>query len=227
MPKTRAKLAMRWYNDPGRLQFDVYAGTPRAEWFQFLSAPGTTAIRIQAQGKVEAWIDGDPMKDKGNGRFEASLAVPEAAIVTLRILPRSGYCGGAVIPEPVIVETGSGIMPLGDWSKAGVLDNYSGGVRYQTSVELTEAETGGKMELDLGSVVATAEVHVNGKKAGIRVAPPWRVDVTGLLKTGKNSIEVLVYNTLSNHYQTIPSNYRGSPTSGLMGPVRLIQLPPK
>jgi hypothetical protein len=32
---------------------------------------------------------------------------------------------------------------------------------------------------------------------------------------------VLVYNTLSNHYQTIPSNYRGSPVSGLMGPVHL------
>jgi hypothetical protein len=68
-------------------------------------------------------------------------------------------------------------------------------------------------------VIATAEVLVNGKTAGVRVASPWRVEATGLLKAGENTIEVLVYNTLANHYQTIPSNYRGNPVSGLIGPV--------
>ena len=65
-------------------------------------------------------------------------------------------------------------------------------------------------------------MHVNGKQVGVRVAPPWRVDLTGFLKRGDNAIEVLVYNTLANHYQTIPSNYRGKPISGLLGPVRLL-----
>ncbi|MHC4199257.1 MAG: hypothetical protein ACYSU0_04640, partial [Planctomycetota bacterium] len=41
-------------------------------------------------------------------------------------------------------------------------------------------------------------------------------------KTGENTLEVLVYNTLANHYQTIPSRYRGKPLSGLLGPVRLL-----
>jgi hypothetical protein len=31
----------------------------------------------------------------------------------------------------------------------------------------------------------------------------------------------LVFNTLANHYQTIPTRYRGSTKSGLLGPVRL------
>ena len=44
----------------------------------------------------------------------------------------------------------------------------------------------------------------------------------GLLCEGENTIEVLVYNTLANHFQTIPSRYRGSPESGLLGPVRLV-----
>ena len=39
---------------------------------------------------------------------------------------------------------------------------------------------------------------------------------------GENTLEVLVYNTLANHYQTIPSRYRGNPASGLIGPVRLL-----
>jgi hypothetical protein len=71
-------------------------------------------------------------------------------------------------------------------------------------------------------VVATAEVHVNGSRIGVRVAPPWRLNVTGLMKPGNNRLEVLVYSTLANHYQTIPSRYRGKPEAGLFGPVRLL-----
>jgi hypothetical protein len=29
--------------------------------------------------------------------------------------------------------------------------------------------------------------------------------------------------TLANHYQTIPSQYRGDPKAGLIGPVRLLK----
>jgi hypothetical protein len=94
-------------------------------------------------------------------------------------------------------------------------------VRYSTVFRLTEEEAKDKVELDLGSVTATAEVHVNGQKLAVLVAPPWKTDLTGFLTSGDNKLEILVYNTLANHYQTIPSNYRGSPVSGLMGPVRL------
>ena len=70
-------------------------------------------------------------------------------------------------------------------------------------------------------MVATAEVRVNGQLAGIRVAPPWRVDISKQVRAGENRIEVLVFNTLANHYLTIPTRYRGSTKSGLLGPVRL------
>jgi hypothetical protein len=220
-PKNRRKLAMRWHNDPGVIPFDIYAGDQAPEWFRFVSAPGTTAIRVQALGDVQAWIDGEPMKNIGNGRFESKKPVNRAAVVALRIVPRTGYSGGALIPDPIKVETGAGVMALGDWSQEGILENYSGGVRYRTVIRLGESETGRKVELDLGKVIATAEVHVNGKKVGVRVAPPWRLDITGFLKTGENTLEILVYNTLANHYQTIPSRYRGSPASGLFGPVQI------
>ena len=75
--------------------------------------------------------------------------------------------------------------------------------------------------LDLGKVVATAEVRGNGQTAGVRVAPPWRVDISKQVQSGENRIEVLVFNTLANHYLTIPTRYRGESTSGLLGPVTL------
>jgi hypothetical protein len=220
-PAGKQRLAMRWSHDPGIIRFDPYAGEKRAEWFRFVTAPGTESIRLDAKGRVQAWINGEPMTANEGGVFVANRPVERASVVALRVMPETGYSGGGVIPEPVLVKTGTGTMPLGDWSTLGILHNYSGGVCYRTNITLTGAEAAAHSELDLGRVVATAEVHINGKKAGVRVAPPWKLDVSGLLRAGENTVEVLVYSTLSNHYQTIPSRYRGKPEAGLFGPVRL------
>jgi len=72
-------------------------------------------------------------------------------------------------------------------------------------------------------VVATAEVKINGLSAGILVAAPWELDISEFVKSGDNRIEVLVYNTLTNHFKTIPTEYNTDKTqkSGLLGPVQL------
>lgn len=224
LPVKQEPLSMKWYGDEGVIPFDVTAGKRTAEWFRFTTAPGTSAIHVQALGTVEAWIDGEPMKAEKEGRFVASKVPVTAVVVALRIQPeRAGLSGGGLIPEPVTVQTnGSGVMSPGDWSKIGILNNYSGGVRYRTSMTLTDAEAKAPVTLDLGSVAGTSEIILNGKKVGVRVAPPWKQELTGFLKTGENTIEVLVYNTLANHFQTIPSRYRGNPISGLLGPVQVI-----
>ena len=80
------------------------------------------------------------------------------------------------------------------------------------------------MTLDIGNVAETAEVRVNGKSAGVRIAPPWRFDITRLVEPGDNSLEVLVSNTLANHYSVgIPTQYvyEGQTVSGLLGPVKI------
>jgi hypothetical protein len=41
------------------------------------------------------------------------------------------------------------------------------------------------------------------------------------VRPGENKVEILVCNTLANHYVTVPTHYRGSTASGLLGPVRL------
>jgi len=224
LPTAPQTLAMKWYKDPGVIPFDVHAGARSAEWFRFLSAPGTTAIRCQTPvDGIDAWIDGEPMIDQGDGRFVPRSAAKEPAVIALRLSPETGQSGGAAIPEAITIETsGQGTMPLGDWSKMGILNNYSGGVRYRRTVQLGPADVERISHLELGKVVATAEVWINGRKVGVRVAPPWKLDVGGFLREGENTLEIVVYNTLANHYQTIPSLYRGDPVSGLFGPVSFL-----
>ena len=43
-----------------------------------------------------------------------------------------------------------------------------------------------------------ATVFVNGRRAGTIWAPPYRIDVTALLRAGSNDIRIEVYNTAIN-----------------------------
>lgn len=224
-PEQTEVLAMRWYRDPGVIPFDVHGGRAVAEWFRVVSAPGTTGIQVNALSRTPAqvWFNGEKMDDRGQGRYVVQNPLSTPGVIALRIEPPIGCSGGSSIPEPVTIETsGAGEMPLGDWSRLGVLNHYSGGVRYRKTFTLSEQEATGGVALDLSEVTATAEVWVNGRNAGVRVAPPWRFDLSGCLQAGENHLEVLVFNTLANHYQTLPSSYRGDPASGLFGPVKLL-----
>jgi hypothetical protein len=103
------------------------------------------------------------------------------------------------------------------------LPEYSGGVRYRTTLALDPAgaETSRAL-LDLGAVRGTAEVHVNGEPAGVRVCAPYAFDVTEQLRTGENQVEVLVLGTLGPYLDAVsPTHFvfDGQLTSGLLGPV--------
>ena len=52
--------------------------------------------------------------------------------------------------------------------------------------------------LDLGKVVNLAAVTVNGRKLGVLWHPPYRIEVTGALKPGANTLEIAVTNTWHN-----------------------------
>jgi hypothetical protein len=224
-PANPTPLAMRWYNDPGVAPFDPFAGDGAAEWFRFNAPAGTAAIQMRTESiePVQVWMNGMPMRDAGNGRFEAVRVAERQAVIAVRLFPPAGGSGGAALSEPIAVETSEGgLMPLGDWSKMGILNNYSGGVRYSHEFTMSETEAKGRVMLDLGRVIATAEVVVNSHVAGVRVAPPWRFDISACVKPGLNQVDIIIYNTLANHYQTSPSFFKGEPASGLFGPVKVI-----
>jgi hypothetical protein len=224
-PTTHDALSTRWANDKGIIPFDVFAGTRPEETFTFVTAPGTKAIELpEINATISAFINDKPMKKQGN-RFIASQAEKDAVLVKLLITSKqAGITGGGLFSEPIRIETdGTGLMSLGDWSKTGILNNYSGGVRYKTRITLTAEEAKQSLSLDLGRVAGTAEVFVNGKSCGICLSSPWKKKLSGL-RAGDNDVDVLVYSSLSNHYQTVPANYRGTCESGLLGPVKLLQL---
>ena len=115
--------------------------------------------------------------------------------------------------------------------------DFSGTMKYETSVivsrdgrkEGTNEEGGqeaeneaGSVILDLGEVYETAEVWINGQRAGCRIAPPYRFDVTSLMKEGKNEVEVLVTNTLVHQQKDRMSVTLPVEPSGLLGPVRFL-----
>jgi len=223
---------MRWYRRPGILLFDPRPSDPRpAGWFRFTAPGGLRGMTIAAHGSVRAWADGEELdlarirkRDDGGWEYEAKAKEPFARSVraAIRVEEERGFYGGAAIAEPVALHCEGGLIEAGDWSRIDGLAYYSGGVWYRKTVTLDAARIRKGTVLDLGGISASAEVHVNGKLAGIRVAPPWRIDVSDLIRAGENRIEVLVYNTLANHYGTIPTRYRGSPVSGLLGPVRIV-----
>lgn len=213
-PAPANALAARWHNDPKVLPFDVRADeeTP-VGWYRFVAPPGFRGMRITARGKAQAWADGVPMP-----QFALQHPAAKPVTVFLRIEQERGCYAGAALPEYIQLDCGPGQMALGDWSKIDGLLSYSGGAWYRKTVTLPAAR---QVILKLGEVVASAEVRVNGRIAGTRVAPPWELDITRLAAPGENRIEVLVCNTLANHYTTIPTRYRGDTTSGLLGPVRI------
>lgn len=77
---------------------------------------------------------------------------------------------------------------------------FSGTARYTTSVQVPNGFVGSgrTLELDLGQVAEVAEVSVNGEPTGVTWKPPYRVDVTDLLKAGTNYLEVQVTNLWHN-----------------------------
>ena len=224
--KQTAPLAMRWFAMPGLLPFDARAGEAKpAGWYRFLSPPGLRSMTITARGTVRVWAGGQAMtlQSTGRGVYRATVAKvsPRPVVVSLRIEQERGFYGGAALPEPIALDCAPGSIDPGDWSRIDGLASYSGGAWYRKTIRIDRSTAGQRIWLDLGNVASTAEVRVNGKPAGTRVAPPWRFDITGLVAAGDTRVEVLVYNTLANHYVTIPTRYRGDLASGLLGPVTL------
>jgi len=77
---------------------------------------------------------------------------------------------------------------------------FSGTATYVKEVEIPAAMMGAghSLILDLGEVKNIAEVFVNGKPLGILWKPPFRADITGAVKPGKNTLEIKITNLWPN-----------------------------
>lgn len=227
------QVSSRWGNG-GHLLFDPYGGKYSRWNFCFESVPGLEEITLTVYGNdLRIWFDGEEIKQeyiqttekKDNwNKYQIKLPDKKERIgkVAFSVRSEKGYQGTGIIKEAVQLKSSSGWLKAGDWAKEGSLRFYSGGMYYRIKCKLPQNSNGKKILLDLGEVIATCEVKINDQSAGILISPPYQVDITQYLQDGTNNIEVLVYSTLSNHYQTIPTPYRGDPKAGLIGPVHIL-----
>lgn len=199
--------------------WDPLNGCQAAARYQTL--PGHTRVRIRLRPFESVFVvfptDG----------FQAARA-PELDEETIMELsgPWKTYRSTAeeyprFTPEPAL-------SSLGDWSLLEPLSRFAGTIRYETSVtvdgELAQ-KTG--VVLDLGEVYELARVFVNGKQAGLRIAPPYRFSISGLLDPGENRLSIEVTNTLVRLPPTPEpfSRYVALEPCGLLGPVHLLGSP--
>lgn len=193
-------VAMKWYSTP-HLAYNAMPSS--APWtYVFELAPGSTGYDLDIAGKVVS-------------------ETREGNKVTLKALPEAECPGAAIFRQPVKIHVGEGSMPLGDWTKVGPLKHYSGGIAYATDFDASDLGGVKKVELLVGEVDATAEVVLNGELVAIKLESPFKADLTNKIKPGRNHLEIIVYSSLSNHYQTTPSPYRHNPHAGLIGPVTI------
>lgn len=132
-------------------------------------------------------------------------------------------------PETVDME----LQNLTDWTLNDQLKNFSGRGQYTTTVEVPDNFVGPdrRIVLDLGDVGNVAEISVNDKALPALLLRPYRTDVTQLLHSGNNVLQITVVNTLFNGLSAKGDNLNYSSertnapnelmSSGLIGPVRI------
>ena len=225
------RVSMLWTSSD-HLMYDPYKGAHPVWEYRFTSVPGMEQMKFSVYGELQnVMVDNQKLKIepigeiRKNGINQYVTTLSKRAMrceqVTFSVKVQPGYQGPIAIAEPIKISTGEGLLDVGDWSKTGALKFYSGGMTYKKNFNIPDNFQSNHFMLDLGKVSATCEIKVNGQAVGVRMSPPYNADITPYLKAGENEIEVLVYSTLANHYQTQPTPYRGEPTAGILGPVKI------
>lgn len=222
-PASSERLTLTWYKDTSILPFDPYAVEGSYGWYRFESAPGLEGFSVGINGRTEVWLDGKKTPvEYSDGMATVRLKHPckLPADVLLRVELPFGVKGGAAFTSELIQQTGLGEIRSGDWGQMCGLRNFSGGMKYIQSVNLTAPVHGNnRILLHISDVSSSVTLSVNGRSVGARVCPDWSFDITDYVKDGDNVIELTVYNTAANHYETIPSPFSGKAPSGLLGKV--------
>jgi hypothetical protein len=139
------------------------------------------------------------------------------------------------------------LAALEDWTRRPEpgIKYYSGTATYTKRFALpaaAQSTPGAKLYLDLGDVRELASVKLNGKPLGTVWTPPFRVDISEVVKPADNMLEVEVVNFWPNRIigdQSLPADQRFTRTnvrkltadtplmpSGLLGPVTLVETKP-
>jgi hypothetical protein len=217
--------------------WDALSGTTRL-LPAFNNDANTTHIPLKLDVNGSAFIvfsyKGEPSAKDATANF------PEATILTSVNGPWQ------VSFEHDSIKRGPGkpiiLNELKDWTKFDDerIRYYSGAAIYTTSFTVNNISQQKIYYLNLGDLTATAKVKLNGSYVGGVWTNPYRVNVSGALKQGSNTLEVEVINTWKNRLigdHQLPKKSRivysrinpwngdsNLQTSGLLGPVVLFEI---
>jgi hypothetical protein len=166
---------------------------------------------LAGTGQVQVWdpANGTIHPLAGVAPAAGSAAVPlalepqETRFIVIGMLPREAGASApmvsagqtvAVLEEPWSVTLGEKQLttPLKTWEEMGV-ESFNGTAVYKDEFTVASALPNGRHAyLDLGNVHEDARPQLNGTQLEARAWPPYVWDVTQLIKTGANSLEVQV-----------------------------------
>lgn len=230
---------VRWFVDElAEFDYRPWADRP-VGWYRFEAPAGTRSFDLPVRGEPQVWVDGRE-RSVEDGCVTLSDPDGDPSTVAIRIEQEPGAYGGAAFERSPQVETEPVSVDLRDWEGFG-LPSYSGRARYRTTVTVPDLDPDDCAVLDLGEVAVSASVRVNGTPVGSTFRRPFALDVTDALEAGENDVEVVVANTLANHFHAetprryveeaiewfgdetnlLPSAASDDFPSGLSGPVTL------
>ncbi|MDR3252550.1 MAG: glycoside hydrolase family 2 [Tannerella sp.] len=194
----------------------------------------TTVVPLVLQGNESSFI---VFRKKGKPSSSAQNFPVENVIAKLNAPWQVTFDKGLRGPEETVT-----LSALEDWSKSSDerIRYFSGKATYRTTFKHQTSTAKSRLYIDLGKVMVTAKVKINGEYAGGVWAFPYRLNVTELLKEGDNTVEVEVINNWMNRLigdQNLPEPERGTwvyinpwkadsklQESGLIGPVEIIEI---
>jgi len=228
--------------------------------------PVETEVRFRITGKKAELWDPSTGKSQAAGYLISGDRTTVPLILTERqsvfvVFRNNATAESKVLPQthPVILETISGSWEVSFPSGMGapdkiVLDTlksltisnnegvkyFSGTVMYKKTLEVPKSWFKENLHflIDLGNVGDIAELSINGTSAGILWKPPFRADITGLIRKGTNRLEIKVTNQWTNRLagdqKAAPGKKilnsslfvfpgRGMNESGLLGPVTILK----
>lgn len=203
------------------------AGLQAEVWDPLTGKVSPAGIAAQGDGVTTLTVNLEPYESRMFVFTKRTLPAAPAVKVAAPAAPLDLGGGWAVTfgkdAKVVMMDT------LRSWTDTTSTRYFSGTAAYEKKVTVPEAllKDGPGLVIDLGQgkpaavpfggmgqahmtaqldapVRECAVVYVNGKRAGSVWAPPYRVDVTGLVKAGENTIRIEVANLALNEMSSRP-----------------------
>jgi hypothetical protein len=204
------RIAFEVEEVPSRLDLliDGFAGI---EWRAFVNGTGCEAVPRESglDAQITA-LDIAPLVEPGRNTVAVRLVLGGATDGLLDLVKLVGdfrvTAGGAV------TTASSAAANPASWSEQGC-PFYSGTAVYRCSATLPGNLDGARVFLEADAGDDVLEVTVNGRSAGVRLWPPYAVEVTDQAVPGVNALELRVANTAMNLLsgQPRPSGLRAAP----------------